>query len=351
MTLIILYEEMAGYFISCVRKLAEDYHTDIHIIHKEVNPEAPFVFDEIAGVHFYRRESYSDDALLLLARSLNPDAILCGGWTWPAFRKICKAFKPRIPVILAFDNKWKGTLKQWLGVLASPFYIRNSYNNCFIPGSLQKKFARRLGFKEKQIHTGIYSCDQGFFSSLYSDFLPDKQTRFPHRFIYAGRYLELKGVLVLWNAFSECMEEEKTDWELWCLGTGPEKPLQHKKIRHIGFVQQAQFPEWMKQTGVFILPSNSENWGVALHEFVSAGFPVICSSQVAASERFLKNTANGFIFQAGNKEDLKTCIKKIMRLSDTSLLEMGKISHELSEQITPAKWASTIQQIITTPIH
>jgi glycosyltransferase involved in cell wall biosynthesis len=346
MVLLVLYEELAGYFLSCVRTLASEYHCAVHVVHKEVNPEAPFVFDPIPGVTFYPREKYSEATLLALAQQLSPNAILCGGWIQPAYRKISRQFVAHIPVILAFDNQWKGTWKQWGGSLISPFYIQTCFNRCFVPGAQQKTFALRLGFQESDIRTGLYSCDQGFFSQVYHESLPTKTACYPRRFIYAGRYIPAKGIHLLWDAFMDCLKEEPSSWELWCLGTGPEKPLLHPQIRHCGFVQPAQVPELMKQTGVFVLPSLFEPWGVALHEFVAAGFPIICSTEVGAAEYFLRSTENGFRFQAGQKEELKVCMKKIMRLSDSALLQMGQKSNELSSQITPLSWASTIQDLI-----
>jgi glycosyltransferase involved in cell wall biosynthesis len=350
MTLLVLYEELAGYFLSCIRVLAREYHISVHIIHKEVNPEAPFVFEEIPGVRFYRREDYSEQALTELAIKLKPDAILCGGWKHSGYRKICKLHVKKIPVVLGFDNQWTGSLKQWAGVLSAPFYIHRCFNRCFVPGSLQKAFAMRLGFSEDAIRTGVYSCDQNFFAAVYTEGLPEKTPRFPHRFIYAGRYVPAKGIHLLWDAFSECLQETQTDWELWCLGTGPEAPVQHPRIRHCGFVQPEQLPVWMKQCGVFVLPSNFEPWGVALHEFVAAGFPVICSNRVGASELFLKPDANGFLFSSGNKEALKSCLKKIMQCSDSDLLEMGKKSNELSQQLSPHTWSATMNAMMKSPI-
>lgn len=44
----------------------------------------------------------------------------------------------------------------------------------------------------------------------------------------------------------------------------------------------------MKQCGVFILPSRIEPWGVVVHEFSAAGFPLLLSDQVGSAESFWK---------------------------------------------------------------
>ena len=54
--------------------------------------------------------------------------------------------------------------------------------------------------------------------------------------------------------------------------------------------------------------------GVSLHEFVSAGFPIIVSDKVGSSEIFAKKV-NGFIVRSGSKESIKEGLRKFMKMN------------------------------------
>ncbi|MCX6297145.1 MAG: glycosyltransferase, partial [Bacteroidetes bacterium] len=98
------------------------------------------------------------------------------------------------------------------------------------------------------------------------------------------------------------------------------------------------------ETGVFVLPSHFEPWGVVIHEFASSGFPIICSDKVGAKTAFVENNYNGYIYESGNIKALKAVLLKMILASPEKLLEMGEKSVEKAKQITPEIWA---QQIIT----
>jgi len=152
----------------------------------------------------------------------------------------------------------------------------------------------------------------------------------------------------MWNAFIELQKEHPNDWELWCIGTGDEfdNKIEHDKIKHFGFVQPENFLEYIEKTGVYILPSHIEPWGVSLHEYAAAGFPVICSNKVGSSEKFIQEGKNGYVFPARDIEAIKEAFRKVIDSSENDLLDMQKKSIELSLLITPEKWAYTLMKLL-----
>jgi len=85
-----------------------------------------------------------------------------------------------------------------------------------------------------------------------------------------------------------------------------------------------------------------EPWGVAVHEFAAAGFPLLLSDQVGAASAFLKKGQNGFSFKAGNVNGIIEAMKSITALSDEKIFSMGKVSAELALTITPQTWSETL---------
>ncbi|TAL63116.1 MAG: glycosyltransferase [Bacteroidetes bacterium] len=345
MKILFLYTELAGYFISCLDNLSKR-GMEIHLVHLPVNKEAPFNFFFDEKIFRYLRNQFDNKRLMELASTISPDAIYCSGWTDKGYLGVCKSFKNTIPVILGFDNKWTGSIKQRGAVLLAKQLIHRAFTHCWIPGKAQLEFAHRLRFAEDRILTGFYSCNYKFFHGLFLQFREQKKKKFPHRFIFTGRYYDFKGIRDLWEAFVAFKEENSNDWELWCLGTGNVTPEIHPDIKHFGFVQPIDMDKFISETGVFILPSHFEPWGVAVHEFASAGFPIICSNKVGAAETFLKNGRNGFIFQSGNIIELKNILKKISLMRDVKLMELGEKSAELARQITPDKWSDCLCSVL-----
>ena len=74
----------------------------------------------------------------------------------------------------------------------------------------------------------------------------------------------------------------------------------------------------------------------------AAGFPILCSDAVGSSTKFLKNGANGFVFKAGDTEDLKNQLIKIMKMESSELINMGTEGHLLAQEINLQTWSNTL---------
>lgn len=340
MRFVFLYTEIAEYFLACCRELSK--HGEVHIIRWPVNKEAPFQFGENKNLHIYNKADYTKEKLQNLIHSLNPNIIICSGWIDKDYLKITKRFYKKVPTVMTCDTHWRGTFKQQLARIISRFTLLKTFSHAWVPGDIQKKYVLKLGFKQNKIEKGFYSCDLSSFQTNYTSQKEKKELEFPKRFLYVGRYYDFKGINELWKSFIELQNEINSDWELWCLGTGDVTPIQHPKIKHFGFVQPKDLQSYIAQAGVFILPSRYEPWGVVVHEFAAAGFPLILSTQVGAKEQFLTEGKNGFLFEANNVSSLKSALKKIISCSDERLIEMGKYSFELSKSISPTIWTNSI---------
>jgi glycosyltransferase involved in cell wall biosynthesis len=346
-TIVVLYQEMAGYFLTCLKNLADTYHLNIVLVAFPAKAEAPFAFNySHPHLKHISRSDVDYFKLCKLIDDLKPQAIYFSGWLDKDYNKIAKKYFGSVNTIVGFDNKWEGTPKQHLATWLSPFLIKNKFNKCFVPGNLQKKFALKLGFKETEIQLGAYSADVTLFSDYYTECSGHKKQNFPKRFIYVGRYLDFKGVDKLWQAFIELQHESPNKWELWCIGKGSLEPVQHPKIKHIGFVQPEDFLEYAQQTGVFVMPSMIEPWGVVLHEFAAMGFPLLASDKVGAIEAFLEDKKNGFVFKADDISSLKEKLKEFMHLKPEQLNLMGEYSYQLAQRITPKTWADNLMKLI-----
>lgn len=340
--ILILYTELAGYTLASLRALTDAGNVDVHLVRWPVNSEAPFDFDFGNAFHVYDRKEYNNEKLLKLADGVRPDMILCSGWTDKGYLAVCKVWRKSIPVVLTMDNKWQGTAKQHFARLISQFTIMRYFSHAWVPGREQMIYAEKLGFAKNKIKTGFYTCDVNRFARIFRETLDQKSKNFPHVFVYAGRYYDFKGVEDLWNAFIRFKQENKNDWKLVCLGVGDIKPAEHPDITHEGFVQPEKLDHVMRRTGVFILPSRVEPWGVVVQEFAAAGFPLLLSDAVGAGDTFLQDGQNGFRFKSMDVESLLVAMQSIAELPDSHLVNMGKKSADLAAGINPERWAQTL---------
>lgn len=340
MRILILYMELAGYVMACLRALGKVPGVEILLISWPVNQEAPFEFQEEKNIQKLGRNSQPEAQLEKRIEDFSPDIVFISGWVDTWYKQIATKYKKRgVPTIVGADNQWVNSLKQKVASFLSPLLLKPAFSHFWVPGPRQYAFASRLGYEAKQIKTGYYSADVSLF--MEKGLERKAQRAFPKRLIYVGRLVPDKGVSNLLKAFQELGD---AGWELWLAGIGAlEAEAQRiEGVRCLGFVQPDELPDILSQCGAGILPSMKEPWGVVLHEYVASGLPVIVSDNCGAAESFLKTGYNGWKFEAGNTSSLLGALQKLTSCKEDKLIEMGERSRSLALQITPEIWAQTL---------
>jgi len=332
--IVFLYTELAEYIKACMDELAKE-DIEVHVFYYPINPEAPFNFDfESSGCEFYLRTEFTRSELLNKIKNINPQAIVCSGWIDKDYVSICRELRPQIRTIVALDNQLEGGLKPRLARERAKRLFKPAFDYAWVPGIPQVRYAEKIGFRPDEIQTGFYTVDVEKWSRVNGNNLNGD---FPKRFVFVGRYMEFKGVLELWEAFSQI---DTKGWELYCAGNGDLYPTRriYKGIHHVGFVQPIDLGKFVAQGGVFILPSHKEPWGVVVHEFAAAGYPIICTENVGAASAFLKDGINGYLIKSNDISELKKAMSKIIRMTDEDLRVMGRESERFARQVDIDGW-------------
>ena len=216
-----------------------------------------------------------------------------------------------------------------------------------VPGIYQYELARFFGFKKHQILFPQYSADVNLFNGFYHQrkaVLKDKKD-----ILFVGRLDKIKGIRYLTDAFLELDATGQFDLNLIIIGSGPEKiniPV-HPRIRQYDFLDQKIIVSMLENVRFFCLPSLKEPWGVVLHEFAAAGMPIVATNICGAATAFVKPYYNGLLIMPAQTNSLKKAMLYMASLDKKRLEEMGTRSYELSRQITPAMWSSTLLGIIS----
>jgi glycosyltransferase involved in cell wall biosynthesis len=254
------------------------------------------------------------------------------------YLKACAySIKKNITVVCQMDTQWKWTFKQQIAVLLSPFFHKRYFSCMWVAGLYQYEYARKLGYKRNKILTGVYSADTDKFDLFYRSTKDAKQKNFPHVFLYAGRLIKRKGINDLVAAYENTLQIKPHDWKLIIIGNGElKKTLQaNSQVVIKDFVQHNQLINEIKEAGVFCLPSSYEPWGVVIHEFACAGFPLVTSDVCGAATEFVRDGYNGYTYSPGNINALTEVLLKMINSSNEELNSMAKRSNELSKHITP----------------
>ena len=337
---LVLYRRLPDYFYRCLAAFARLSGLEVWIIRQAPDPLSPFQLPALPGLVLKDRNDWSAANWQAQLQGRKVVGAYVSGWGDPLYKQMARRLKASgMPVILGLDNQWTGALRQRMASLLSRWAVRPFFSHVWVAGSFQYEYARRLGYDRRQILMGVYSADVDKYS------LP-AAGEMARRFVYVGRMVEEKGIDLIVEAFRR-LEAEGHDWPLLAIGSGPLEGLLAGSalIEHRPFAQPDQLREEMRAGGVFVLPSHQEPWGVVVHEFAAAGYPLILSDAVGAQNAFLRPGYNGWTFAAGDPDSLLACLKAAM--SQPQLLpKMGERSRALAQTITPDSWAHLLLETL-----
>jgi glycosyltransferase involved in cell wall biosynthesis len=278
------------------------------------------------------------------------DALWVHGWgRWSHIYAIKTAYRLGIPVLLRGEanlhlesgSKMKKMLKagfmRWL----------ISHTNQFLSiGSWNRKFYLHYGAAEERIHSVPYAVDNSFFQSIAQE---ASRTREQFReslslkagkpiILYASKLTTRKRVIDLLDAYIKLSPDghSKPDVYLLIVGDGELRTellsrvteLGWNSIKILGFKNQTELPHYFDLCDVFVLPSFKEPWGLIINEVMNAAKPVIASDQVGSAPDLVKHGINGFIFKAGDIDDLYRALKSTLADPEQAKV-MGKKSLEI----------------------
>jgi len=184
---------------------------------------------------------------------------------------------------------------------------------------------RGLGFKQPVciIPGGVYVPP-----------LKNKRAGIRKRLLFLGRIHPIKGIDVLLQAWKD-VEDKFLDWDLYVAGPDNggflaemKKLAENLKLKRVVFSGALFGDEKLqayRDADIFVLPSNSENFGITVAEALAAGTPAIVSK--GAPWAGLPEQGAGWWIENG-VTPLVTCLEDALSTSPGHLEKMGEIGHE-----------------------
>ena len=174
-------------------------------------------------------------------------------------------------------------------------------------------------------------------------------------YISIGSLFYIKGHDILIKALSE-VAQYTLDWELRIVGGGSEeKNLQNlikqlgleNNIKIIGRRNKQEISSLLYDSDIFILPSRSENFSVAVLEALSAGLPVVATT--CGGIRECINEKNGVLVSV---EDVSGLAKSILDISkNIELYDKQFIADECKRRFSPSVISKEITDVFREVIN
>lgn len=343
MNILYFYSEVMGYTLAVIKSLVKDHGATVHVVYWDKGTRSAFQLPELNGVVYYKRSTLTQTDLEELLERVSPKILYVSGRMDKAYLKASRSARKRgVVVVSGFDEQWKPSLKNFIVSAASYWLYRKYFDFIWVPGPRQYAFAKKLGYTDPYIIDGLYTADTELFATAFNAVSSKKQ------FVFTGRFAKEKGITMLIDAFLASQKIQAHDWQLLLIGNGPLKDsiVTHPSIFVMDFLQPQQLVETMKEGGVFVLPSTYEPWGVVLHEYASAGFPMICSDECGAAIVFVHEKENGYLVKSNDTEDLTRAILQMINLTPDQLLQMKTRSYELGASISPLKSSHALLAVL-----
>ena len=231
--------------------------------------------------------------------------------------------------------------------------IKKSFFNCLnilVDGFLaigikNKQYYLDNGIPEKKIFDMPYTVDNDLFQKE-SERCQEKRDGLraslglaPGRpvILFASKLIRRKRAMDLLEAFKTIRNAIQPWPYLLFIGDGEMRNDLENRIKQLylendvfilGFKNQGELPCYYDLCMVFVLPSVHEPWGLVINEAMNGGCAVIASDQVGSAYDLISHGKNGFIFKAGDIQELASALKEAL-FDPGRCQEMGKTSLDL----------------------
>jgi glycosyltransferase involved in cell wall biosynthesis len=263
-----------------------------------------------------------------------PDAVAVGGWNQPAFwLALLYCRLRRVPLLVWIESTARDARSE-SGLLArARGAMLRGAEGAFVPGSAAAAYARTLGVERIELAPNAVD------TQVFGPADVDRSARDECTFLYVGRLDREKGLDTLLEAFRDI------PGRLVLVGEGSElerlRASADARVRFAGPKSRDELVGEYAAADVFVLPSQSEPWGMVLNEAAIAGLPLVSTEETGAAHDLIEDGANGYRVPAGDVVALRSALQLLA--GDAALrARAGAHSKELVAEMTPGAWANGV---------
>lgn len=269
------------------------------------------------------------------------DLLIHTGWRYTGFNTLGHEVRQHGgSVVSMIDNRWKNSVRQWIGSVVFRLRYRRWFDAVWVPGDSGRRLCRFLGMPDDDIYEGMYGADPEVFTKGPS--LPEREKTM----LFVGRLIPLKNISQLVKAFRQ-FRKDHPDWTLKIVGEGKVRiPPNEPGIEQEGFLQPEDVAQQMRESRFLLLPSQGDHWALVVHEAALSGCGLLVSDEVGAAAD-LVNSGNGVVFEVGSVDALEEALREVAHKDQQWLYNATTESRHLAEKFGPDRWAHTFEKIVT----
>lgn len=344
MKVVFCWSDISGYMAACWREMANDPDISLFVVAFKSEAESEFSEELMRGIPcclLDKVQRHNEKKIEELVRAERPDIVVLCGWFHRPYRQLVFRVSGS-KFVMGMDTPWRSTLKQSI----APLLLRNftgRIDHVVCTGERSWQYATRLFGRNIPISKGLYGIDHSSLSRLW---LTRQQQQWPRSFLFIGRFVPVKAVDVLVEAYRLYRTTVDNPWPLVCCGKGPLEYLLKDVdgICSLGFVQPKDILAVMSKAGVMVLPSRFDPWPLAIVEAASSGLPVICTYACGSSVEVVSNSYSGIVVPENNVERLAAALTRIDELYDEIPL-WGARAQQLAEPYSAQNWLTRWKSI------
>jgi glycosyltransferase involved in cell wall biosynthesis len=344
MRLTYCWTEPSGYLAACMAELAGRPGVEVSLVTWETHASAPFSSVALGGSRArVLSRSERDDGPLVerLVAETEPDVVFISGWAVPAYTGLLKSPRlARAKFVMGADTPIRFDWRQRLAPFRIGGLLRR-LDGVVVPGERGYQLMRYWGVPGRKVTRLLYGIDYRLFSGAAADRF-GSSSPWPRALLYAGRYVDVKGLDVLVEAYRIYRRAVPDPWPLLTCGTGPLAGLLAAEpgVTDLGFRQPAELAQAFQRAGVFVLPSRHEPWGQVIVEAAAAGLPVICTQACGAGADVVRDFHNGLLVPTGDAPGLARAFRWMHDHPDR-LPAMGSNAQIAAAAYGADRWADT----------
>lgn len=169
------------------------------------------------------------------------------------------------------------------------------------------------------------------------------------KIVYVGRLFPHKHVDLLMEAFRR-VRRETSEVELHIVGSGVLLPLIERKASRLegcfvyGFVPDERMVSVLKDSWLFVLPSEREGSGIAALEAMAAGIPVVTTNYPSNATKELVSHGNGMVVEP-TSQHIASAIRELLS-EERDWQEMSRNARSFAARFDWDKVADDMERLL-----
>jgi len=271
--------------------------------------------------------------LLAALHEIDPDVVMVPGWSAREARAtLAWCLRNGVPRVIVSDSQPEDRPQRALRVWVKRRWLRLCQAG-FVGGTPHVRFLDRLGMPASRCFPGCTVADNEWFDREVGRRPAPREGDTAFRLLSCTRLVPEKNLLATLAA----MSREPGDWVWSIAGHGPLRTKMEELIVRrglqdwvelLGHVPYEKLPALYRAADLYLQPSVSETWGLAVNEAMACGLPVIVSDRCGCREDLVRDGENGFLFDPLDPEGLGKALARVRKARDR-WPDMGQASRRI----------------------